>query len=587
MKRILTITFVLLILVLPLFPQIPEFWINLLNSIGISSLVVIGLVILTGVAGLTSFGQATFVGLGAYASAYLTTAYGLSPWIGLLAAVIISFLIAWLLGQITLRLSGHYLALGTIAVCLVFYYLYGNMSFLGGHDGLSGLPPIEFFGISLLSARYNYVLICLFVLLAIWVSRNLLNSRNGRAIRSLPNKSGMASSFGVNLFHYKLVAFVFSAVLAGIAGWLYAHEQRAVSPSSFSLHYGIEYLFMAVIGGAGYIWGAVLGTVLVTVLRDQIQDIMPRLFHINGNTEVIVFGVLVILILHYAREGIWPMFCRFFKKDEHHFGGMLSKKVSPLPKKEKPTHGECILEVDKARKAFGGLVAVNDVSFNLKAGQIVGLIGPNGAGKSTTFNLLTGVLPLSSGRVSFMGQDITHLDARQIAELGMARTFQHVQLMSDMTVLENVALGAHLRANSSILQALFHLERKSEAQLLQEAKMQCERVGLGDCLDALAGSLPLGKQRIVEIARALALDPKLLLLDEPAAGLRFKEKEALAQVLVNLRREGLSILLVEHDMDFVMQLTDHIVVVEFGTVIAQGTPKEIQTNPVVLEAYLG
>jgi branched-chain amino acid transport system permease protein len=239
------------------------------------------------------------------------------------------------------------------------------------------------------------------------------------------------------------------------------------------------------------------------------------------------------------------------------------------------------------RKQFGGLVAVNDISFQIKAGQIVGLIGPNGAGKSTTFNLITGVLGLTSGAVKFRGEVISGIPSREIALRGMSRTFQHVKMIPDMTVLENVALGAHLRGNKGALSAMLRLDREEENRLMREAARQLERIGMADHMHDLAGNLAMGPQRLMEIARALCCDPALLLLDEPAAGLRHKEKQALAGVLRQLRGEGVSILLVEHDMDLVMDVTDHIVVMEFGTHLMEGTPQEVQQSDKVRAAYLG
>jgi branched-chain amino acid transport system permease protein len=582
-RRTLGVAILVLIFIGPAIPGFPPYWVTVLNNIGMASLVAIGLVLLTGVGGLTSFGQAAFCGFGAYATAVLTARYGWSPWLTLPVSLLVTGIAAVPLGLITVRLSGHYLPLGTLAWGLCLYYLFGRLQFLGGYDGIGRIPPFNVGSFQLFSPNAVFYVIWIAVLVAAVAARNLLDSRTGRAIRALRGGIGAAQSCGVNVAAAKLIVFVFAALLAGVAGWLYAHVQRAVNPTPFGLDSGIEYLLMAVAGGAGYVWGGVFGAAVVTLMDEALQRILPAIFHGEGNYEAIVFGILLVLILQYARNGLWPLVIA-------RLPAMATRTVAeaePLPKRALPAAGSEVMAVEGARKEFGGLVAVDNVSFSLKAGEIVGLIGPNGAGKSTIFNLITGVLPATAGRFIYEGKPLAHVRPELAARLGIARTFQHVKILPGMTVLENVALGAHLRGSAGVVRSLFRLDRAEEARLLAEAARQIERVGLSAHRDRPAGSLALGQSRIVEIARALTADPTLLLLDEPAAGLRHGEKQELADLLRRLRDEGVGILLVEHDMQFVMNLTSHIVVVDFGTKIAEGKPEAVRANPAVIEAYLG
>lgn len=571
---------IILIAVLPL----PDFWITQLNYIALYSLVGIGLVLLTGVAGLTSFGQAAFVGIGAYTTAWLTLNTGLSPWLTLFVGLAITGVSALVVAGITLRMSGHYLPLATIAWGLSLYYLMGNLDALGKYDGLLGIQTLSLFGWDLGQGRGFFLLAWAVVVLAAVAVLQLLDSRPGRAMRSLRTGTQMAEAMGVNTLRYKIIIFVIAALLASVSGWLFAHFQRSVNPSPFGLKMGIEYLFMTVVGGIGHVWGAITGALLTKLLEDQLQVLLPRLIGTSGNYETIVFGIMLVLTLKFLPNGLWSLVERKLPRPQRPLDW---NNAPALIERNKPATGELVLDVQAIRKEFGGLVAVNDIGFQIRAGQIVGLIGPNGAGKSTTFNLITGVLSLTSGKVVFRGDTISGRRSREIASRGMSRTFQHVKMIPDMTVLENVALGAHLRGAKDVASAMAGLNRDEERQLLREAQRQLERIGMGAYLHEQAGNLAMGPQRLMEIARALCCDPALLLLDEPAAGLRHKEKQALADALRQLRDEGMSILLVEHDMDLVMDVCDHLVVMEFGTLLTQGTPVEIQQSPAVRAAYLG
>jgi len=560
----------------------PPYLVTLLNYVGMSALAALGLVLLTGVGGLTSFGQAAFVGIGAYATAWWTIDGG-SPWTGLALAVALTGVAALLLGAATLRLGGHLLPLSTIAWGLAIFFLFGNLEVLGRHNGLSGIPPITLGPLSFQSGVAAYYLVWLIVALALYLCANLLDSRAGRAISSLRGGLGLAESLGIDSFRVRLFVFVLAAVLAGVSGWLTAHVQRFIGPTQFDVGPGIDLLFMAMLGGAGYLASAVLGAAVVTFARDALQDVLPHLVKDSSQLEAVVFGAVFILVLQRARGGLLPTLLRFLPQTVP----PPPPDAEPLQRRDPLAAGTELLSVERVEKRFGGLIAVNGVSLSLRAGEIFGLIGPNGAGKSTLFNLIGGALPADDGTIRLNGIDVTAWPARRIAALGLARSFQHVRLRPTLSALENVMLGAHLRGRAGPFAGALRLDRAEERRIRAEAMRALRRVGLGDRPHMPAGFFPLGQQRLLEVARALAADPLLILLDEPAAGLRRAEKIALADLLRGLRAEGRAVLVVEHDMGFVMSLVDRLLVMAQGSRIAEGTPAEIRADPAVQAAYLG
>ncbi|MBR0856995.1 ABC transporter permease subunit [Bradyrhizobium liaoningense] len=575
-----------------------------LDYILLYAFVVIGIVLLTGIAGQVSFGQAAFVGVGAYTAAVaagpcahwdtVMRAVGLVPFAAscglpaiasLLLSLALTAIIAAALGAITLRMRSHFLPIATISWAICFYYFFGTSDLLGGFSGLTDirLLPIDFPAGLSYEARLYYPMLVATAACTLAIA-NLLNSRTGRAIRALHSRNVLAESSGVATARLKNQVFVFAALIACLSGWFYAQLERFVSPSPFSLLAGAEYLFMAVVGGVGELIGAFFGAAIVKVLREFLQDAFTfTSLGRFGDFERILFGVAIILLIQFTRGGAAYLMSGILPRRPL----IRDKNDACEPSAVGEATGTLLLDIRGLSKQFGGLAALRNISFQVRAGEIVALIGPNGAGKSTLFNTVTGILSPSNGTISIRERSIRSLSAHAISSLGVMRTFQHVKLLSDRSVLENVALGAYGRGRSGFIRSMLRLDRAEERRTIAHAHRCVERVGLGGVADKLCAELPLGQQRLVEVARALAGRPALLLLDEPAAGLRYREKQALAVVLRQLRVDGMGILIVEHDMGLVMGLADRIVVMNFGEKIAEGNASEIQSNPLVREAYLG
>lgn len=560
-----------------------SYQVSLINYIYVASLIVLGFVVLTGAAGITSFGQASFAGIGAYLSAYVTTQFGVSPWLTLPASLLAGCLAAWIVGCVALRMSGHFLALATLAFALGLFHTLGNLAELGNFNGIGGIPPLTLFGLALDTDERMYHLILAALVIGCWTTGNLLDSRVGRAMRSLRHGRLISESMGADSVRLRMAAFVYSALLASLSGFLYAHMQRFVNPAPFAVDPSVEYLFMAVIGGLSSRWGAVAGAAIVILAQRWLEATLPDLLGQTGNFSIAVFGALMLFILQRARDGLWPRIAGLAGR----------RRWPPVASRPRPAHrdrpppGTVVLEVRGAVKRFGGLVAVDGIGLTVQAGELLALLGPNGAGKSTMFNLVTGVMPVSDGEILFRGRRIDALRSRDIVALGIARTFQHVKIVPGMTVIENVAIGAYLAGSRGVVSAALRLNGAEEAMIRGDAAHQLERVGLSGLQHEPAANLALGQQRILEIARALAADPILLLLDEPAAGLRHGEKQVLASLLNQLKRDGMAILLVEHDMDFVNMVADRVVVMQHGRQLATGTPAAMRDDAEVRLAYLG